>query len=61
MGLRLVQRHAASACRPLEGVCSLLRQDGVKGAADSGALVYSGLGGGRGTACWVGQRDFAAA
>ena len=27
-----------------EGVCSPLRQDGVKGAADSGALAHSGLG-----------------
>ena len=34
----------ASACRSPEGVCSLLRQDGVKGAADSGALAHSGWG-----------------
>ena len=27
-----------------EGVCSLLRQDGVKGAADLGALAHSGRG-----------------
>ena len=32
----------ASACRLPEGVCSLLRQDGVKGAADTGALSHSG-------------------
>ena len=31
----------ASACRSPEGVCSSLRQDGVKGAADSGALAHS--------------------
>ena len=29
-------------CRSPEGVCSLLRQDGVKGAAASGALAHSG-------------------
>ena len=34
----------ASVCRSPEGVCSLLRQDGVKGAAASGALAHSGLG-----------------
>ena len=34
----------ASACRSPEGVCSLLRQDGVKGAADSWALAHSGQG-----------------
>ena len=33
-----------SACRSPEGVCSLLRQDGVKGAAASGALAHSGCG-----------------
>ena len=32
----------ASACRSPEGICSSLRQDGVKGAADSGALAHSG-------------------
>ena len=32
----------AFACRSPEGICSLLRQDGVKGAADSGALSHSG-------------------
>ena len=32
----------ASACRSPEGVCSSLRQDRVKGAADSGALAHSG-------------------
>ena len=32
----------ASACRSPEGVCSLLRQDGVKGAAASGALAHPG-------------------
>ena len=31
-------------CRSPEGVCSSLRQDGVKGAADSGALAHSGRG-----------------
>ncbi|KAM9086567.1 peptidyl-prolyl cis-trans isomerase D isoform 2-T3 [Megaptera novaeangliae] len=38
----------ASACRSPEGVCSPPRQDGVKGAAASGALAHSG-GGGSGT------------
>ena len=32
----------ASVCRSPEGVCSLLRRDGVKGAAASGALAQSG-------------------
>ena len=32
----------ASACRSPESICSLPRQDGVKGAADSGALAHSG-------------------
>ena len=39
----------ASACRSPEGVCSSLTQDGVKGAAASGALAHSGLGERRGT------------
>ena len=39
---------SASACRSPEGVCSSLTQDGVKGAADSGALAHSGRGGGGG-------------
>ena len=30
----------ASACRSPEGICSSLRQDGVKGAAASGALAH---------------------
>ena len=34
----------ASVCRSPEGVCSSLRQDGVKGAAASGALAHSGGG-----------------
>ena len=34
----------ASACRSPEGICSSFRQDGVKGAADSGALAHSGRG-----------------
>ena len=34
----------ASACRSPEGVCSSLGQDGVKGAADSGAVAHSGRG-----------------
>ena len=34
----------ASACRSPEGVCSSLTQDGVKGAAASGALAHSGGG-----------------
>ena len=34
----------ASACRLPEGVCSLLTQDGVKGAAALGALAHSGRG-----------------
>ena len=33
-----------SACRSSEGICSSLRQDGVKGAAASGALAHSGQG-----------------
>ena len=33
-----------SACRSPEGVCSSFRQDGVKGAAASGALAHSGSG-----------------
>ena len=33
-----------SGCRSPEGVCSSLRQAGVKGAAASGALVHSGWG-----------------
>ena len=35
---------SASACRSPEGICSSLRQNGVKGAADSGALAHSGRG-----------------
>ena len=31
-----------SVCRSPEGICSSLKQDGVKGAADSGALAHSG-------------------
>ena len=34
----------ASPCRSPEGVCSPPRQDGVKGAAASGALAHSGGG-----------------
>ncbi|KAJ8793928.1 hypothetical protein J1605_000127 [Eschrichtius robustus] len=34
----------ASACRSPEGVCSPPRQDGVKGAAASGALAHPGRG-----------------
>ena len=34
----------ASACRSPEGVCSPPRQDGVKGAAASGAVAHSGQG-----------------
>ena len=34
----------AFACRSPEGVCSSLRQEGVKGAADYGALTHSGRG-----------------
>ena len=30
-------------CRSPEGICSLLKQDGVKGAAALGALAHSGL------------------
>ena len=56
----------ASACRSPEGICSLLRQDGVKGAADSGALAHSGRGregyGGGGASLWhQGRHDVAAA
>ena len=29
-------------CRSPEGICSSLRQDDVKGAADPGALAHSG-------------------
>ena len=55
----------ASACRSPEGICSPPRQDGVKGAAASGALAYSG-GGWRGAdagrACGGrGRRDVAPA
>ena len=34
----------ASACRSPSGVCFSLRQEGVKGAAASGALAHSGRG-----------------
>ena len=34
----------ASVFRSPEGICSSPRQDGVKGAADQGALAHSGLG-----------------
>ena len=34
----------ASECRSPEGVCSSLRQDGVKGEADLGALAHSDRG-----------------
>ena len=34
----------SSACRSPEGICSSLSQDGVKEAADSGALAHSGRG-----------------
>ena len=34
----------ASACRSPKGVCSSLRQDGVKGAADSWTVGHSGQG-----------------
>ena len=34
----------AYVCRSPEGVCSLLRQDGVKGTADSGVVAHSGRG-----------------
>ena len=56
----------ASVCRSPEGICSLPRQDGVKGAADSGALAHSdqGEGGVRsaGRACGGrGRRDVAPA
>ena len=34
----------ASACRSPEGISSLLRQDSVKGADDSGSLAHSGQG-----------------
>ena len=33
-----------SVCSSLEGICSSLTQDGVKGAAVSGALAHSGRG-----------------
>ena len=39
-------------CRSPEGVSSLLREDGVKGAADSGALAHSGCGGREGEGVW---------
>ena len=39
-----VQFGPASACRSPEGVCSPPRQNGVKGAAASGALAHSGQG-----------------
>ena len=34
----------ASACRSPEGICSSLKQDGVKGSAYSGALAHSAQG-----------------
>ena len=34
----------ASPCKSLEGACSSLREDRVKGAADSGAVAHSGQG-----------------
>ena len=34
----------ASACRSSEGICSSLRQDGIKGTAASVALAHSGRG-----------------
>ena len=34
----------ASACRSPEGICYPLRQDGVNGAGDLGALAHSGWG-----------------
>ena len=37
----------ASACMSPEGICSPPRQNGVKGAAASGALAHSGAGEGR--------------
>ena len=56
----------ASACRSPVGVCSSLRQDRVKGAADSGPLAHSGRGEGgvrsAGQACCGrGWRDVAPA
>ena len=44
----------ASVCTSPEGVFSSLRQDGVKGAADSGALAHSGWGR-QGYGCGVSQ------
>ena len=35
---------SASACWSPEGICPSFRQEGVKGAADSGALAHSGRG-----------------
>ena len=46
----------ASACRSPEGICSLLRQDRVKGAAALGVLAHSGRGEG-----WVWMRGETAA
>ena len=56
----------AFVCRSPEGVCSSLRQDRVKGAADYGALAHSGRGErgvwSAGEACGGrGQRDIATA
>ena len=56
----------ASACRAPEGISSSLRQDGVKGAADSGALAHSGggrepYGGGGASLRRQRRRDVAAA
>ena len=56
----------ASACRSPEGVCSSLTQDGVKGAAASGALAHPGggrerYGGGGASLRRQRRRDVAAA
>ena len=58
----------ASVCRSPEGVGSSLRQDRVKGTADSGSLAHSGQGVGEGVVWSAGracggrdQRDIAPA
>ena len=43
----------AAACRSPDGICSSLRQDGTKAAADSEALAHSGRG--EGGIWYVGQ------
>ena len=45
----------ASVCRSPEGVCSSLRQDGIKGAADWGLWLTQAVGR-EGYGCWASLR-----